>query len=329
MKHFYILILFLLSSLVSLAQLNPPAELQDYYSGVDFSLTGTPLYDDLATITISKHTTLLSYSQRHDYLYDADEDLANASNVILIYSGESRYELEYESINNPYTPQTFNTEHIYLRSLLDDPNGEGDLHNLRTCDININTSRGSDPFTSGSGAYNSTGSGWYPGDDWKGDVARIVLYVNLRYNEPISDVGDLALFLQWNAEDPVSPLEDQRNTVISGVQGNRNPFIDNPYIATVIWGGPNAENRWSALSDSDLSVNEIKMYPNPSNNNFVYFSSSQDLKVIIYDVLGKQVKIENINSNKDFINISLLQKGIYVVRLISENGSITKKLIKQ
>lgn len=78
----------------------------------------------------------------------------------------------------------------------------------------------------------------------KGDVARIVLYVNMYYDEPISDVGDIETFLKWNVEDPVSEFELQRNDVIEDAQGNRNPFIDNPYLATLIWGGEPAENTW-------------------------------------------------------------------------------------
>lgn len=327
MKKLYII--FLLITSIGFAQLTPPVELQSYYSGVDFSLTGTPLYDDLATETIANHSPFLTYTQRHDYLYDADEDLANTSNVILVYSGESRNENEYLSGNNPYPTQTFNTEHVYPRSLLDNSNAEADLHLLRTCDIAVNSSRGNDPFIAGSGTYSSTGSAWYPGDDWRGDVARIVLYVNLRYNEPLTDVGSLSLFLQWNVDDPVSSFEDQRNTVISGAQGNRNPFIDNPYLATVIWGGPNAENRWSALSIDDKIINDISMYPNPVKNSLVYFSTTQDLEIIIYDVLGKQVLIEKVNLNKDYIDVSNINKGIYLVKINSSQGTTTKKLIKQ
>ena len=141
------------------------------------------------------------------------------------------------------------------------------------------------------------------------------------------------LFLQWNADDPVSTYEDNRNIYhVSGAtyaQGNRNPFIDNPYLATVIWGGPNAENRWIALSTDDFSFNSIKMYPNPVKDSFIYFSSTQDLDVIIYDVLGKQVLIENVDSNKDYINISNLNKGLYLVKINSSQGTITKKLIKE
>jgi endonuclease I len=52
------------------------------------------------------------------------------------------------------------------------------------------------------------------------------------------------MFLEWNAEDPVSAFEMQRQEIIEGAQGNRNPFIDNPYFATLIWDGPEAENLW-------------------------------------------------------------------------------------
>ena len=171
----YIYFLFLLVYTLGFSQLTPPPELQTYYSGVDFSLTGNSFYNDLATEIIASHTTFLTYTQRHDYLYNADEDLSNTSNVILIYSGESRNENEYESGSNPYSPQTFNTEHVYPRSLLDNSNAEADLHLLRSCDISINSSRGNKPFTGGSGSYASTGSAWYPGDDWRGDVARIIM----------------------------------------------------------------------------------------------------------------------------------------------------------
>jgi hypothetical protein len=63
MKHIYFLFLFL--STLSFAQLKPPLELQPYYSGVDFSLTGNALYNDLATETIANHTTFLTYTERH------------------------------------------------------------------------------------------------------------------------------------------------------------------------------------------------------------------------------------------------------------------------
>ena len=307
MKHIYLV--FLLVTSIGFAQLTPPASLQTYYTDVDFSKTGSDLYDDLATTTIAKHTTFLTYSQRHQFLYNADEDSSNESNVLLMYSGESRSKTEYVSGSNPNSTQTFNTEHVYPRSLLDIGISEADLHLLRSCDTNINSSRGNNPFTDGSGtpnqAYFSTGSSFFPGWEWRGDVARIIMYVNLRYNEPFSDVGSLSLFLQWNAEDQVSDFEINRNEVISGAQGNRNPFIDNPYLATVIWGGPTATNRWAPLSNNVFSFNDVQIYPNPNKNNKLFISTTSDLDVVIYSVLGKLVLTNTINSNTITLRSSL------------------------
>ena len=305
MKQLYFLFLF--TTTFCFSQLTPPTELQAYYQNVDFSLTGTDLFLDLAP--------------------DADEDPSNVSNVILIYNGESRDEDEYLSGSNPHSPQTFNTEHVYPQSLIGNT-AKGDLHHLRVCDITINGNRGSDPFVSGSGTYGSTGSGWYPGDEWKGDVARMIMYLNLRYNEPFADVGTLNLFLQWNAEDPVSAIEDKRNSVISAAQGNRNPFIDNPYIATVIWGGSNAENRWENLSLTDPTLANVDVFPNPVHGNILNIKSLQTLNVTIFDVLGKKIITQKIDPKNPYLNVSSLNKGIYLLKIISGTGSITKKLIR-
>ena len=223
---------------------NIPSNLADYYSTVTFYEDPTMLKDEISTHTIVNHTTFLNYSARHNYLYNADADLNNADNVILMYTGESRDEREYLSGNNSYPTQTFNTEHVYPQSLIGNT-AKGDLHHLRACDTNVNSSRANYPFITGAGSYGLiNGNSWYPGDDWKGDVARMIMYLNIRYDETFNDVGNLELFLKWNAEDPVSDFENQRNDVIQNAQGNRNPLIDNPYLATLIWGGDPAENLW-------------------------------------------------------------------------------------
>ena len=80
----------------------------------------------------------------------------------------------------------------------------------------------------------------------------MMMYMYIRYgnrclpknvgvgNTVSSDNNMIQLFLKWNAEDPVSQLELQRNPILENIQGNRNPFIDNPAFATQIWGGPQA-----------------------------------------------------------------------------------------
>ncbi len=224
---------------------NIPANLISYYSTMSFTTDADLNHELLKEFTIEKHTTILSYGQRHDYLYNADEDSVNTDNVILMYSSESRYWEEYTSGNNSYSPQTFNTEHVYPQSRLEADDAVTDLHHLRSCDATINSNRSNFPFTSGSGTYQLVNSNeWYPGDEWRGDVARMIMYLNIRYGETFDKVGTLDLFLEWNVADPVSSFEIQRNNIIEGAQGNRNPFIDNPYIATLIWGGSPAENKW-------------------------------------------------------------------------------------
>ena len=68
------------------------------------------------------------------------------------------------------------------------------------------------------------------------------------------DANMIDLFLQWNVEDPVSDFEANRNEVLAGIQGNRNPFIDNPYLATIIWGGLAAEDTWWSNNSSDAEA---------------------------------------------------------------------------
>jgi len=224
---------------------NINAELVNYYDGIIFSEDSDIMFDELEDHTKTNHTTILSYGQRHQFLYNADADLENTDNVILMYNSESRYWEEYTSDSNSYSPQTFNTEHVYPQSRLMADNAITDLHHLRSCDAKINSDRLNYPFTDGSGTYKLIGETWFPGDEWKGDVARMILYLNIRYGEAFSKVGTLDLFLKWNSEDPVSAFEEQRNNVIYAAQGNRNVFIDNPYLATLIWGGEAAENKWN------------------------------------------------------------------------------------
>ncbi|WP_029033919.1 Ig-like domain-containing protein [Salinimicrobium terrae] len=223
---------------------NIPADLQDYYSEAILSQNPDLLKSELANLTEEQHVNKLEYYMRHDYLYDADASFSDPEYVVLMYTGELRHWSEYQE-GDVSEGETFNTEHIYPQSRLASQEAKNDMHLMRVADIEINEARSYYPFTEGSGdAKLVNENSWYPGDEWKGDVARIVLYVHLKYGEPFSDVGNLEMFLKWNVEDPVSAFEMQRQEIIEGAQGNRNPFIDNPYFATLIWDGPEAENLW-------------------------------------------------------------------------------------
>lgn len=217
-----------------------PAQLKSYYSSANLTLRGAALKDELARLVIGSHSRFLNYNDRHRYLYDATQDPQDNRYVVLIYDGKRAAK---NQVN-----RAFNTEHIYPQSRLDQEAWRNDIHNFYPCTPSVNSQRGNMPFTDGRGTYKRIGAAWYPGDEWRGDVARIIFYMNLRYNESFEDIstGGLTLLLKWNVEDPVSPLEIQRNNAFEKAQGNRNVFIDNPYLATLIWGGNQAaENRWA------------------------------------------------------------------------------------
>lgn len=96
---------------------------------------------------------------------------------------------------------------------------------------------------------------WEPADEWKGDFARAYFYMATCY-EDYADVWQTTegllmmekntypalrpwvcnLLLQWNEEDPVDDVERTRNEKVYGIQGNRNPFVDYPQLASYIWG---------------------------------------------------------------------------------------------
>lgn len=210
-----------------------PKALQNYYKGFNFNKTGENLYNDLASLTTDKHTNVLGYKDRHKHLYKADASLKNPEYVVLVYTGEERYWKEYKSDSNDHKPQTFNTEHIFPQSKFSKEDTKSDLHHLKACDSKLNSSRGNIPFTNGSGKARRINNAWYPGDEWKGDVARMIMYVNLHYKDKIDNkivIGGIETLLKWNDEDPVFDLERQRNNVIEQAQGNRNPFIDFPQL---------------------------------------------------------------------------------------------------
>ncbi|MEQ3500875.1 endonuclease [Tenacibaculum sp. SSH1-16] len=245
---------------------NIPSELSEYYKDVDFTLTGSSLKDVLATEIINSHTTFLDYTPDvWNVLKQSDLDPNDNSKVVLIYGHDDtdgNYVTDRTRSKDANGGNTgdWNREHVYPKSL-GNPNlgtsGPGaDAHHLRPSDVTFNSQRGNKLFAAGTGNAGDVSGNWYPGNEWKGDVARMMMYMYLRYGDrclpknvavgsvTASDSNMVTLLLQWNAEDPVSDLEIQRNNAVANAQGNRNPFIDNPYLATVIWNGDAAENTW-------------------------------------------------------------------------------------
>ncbi|WP_051238805.1 endonuclease [Gaetbulibacter saemankumensis] len=328
---------------------------QAYYNSIDFSKTGLALKQDLADLITTTHTNILSYGW--DATKATDINPSNSTKVLLVYGWENgsdidcTNDLERDINSNGGNSCDYNREHVYAKSLatpvMDNSGPGADGHHIRASDVQRNGTRGNQKFASGSGNLGNVTGGWYPGDEWKGDVARIIMYMYLRYGDqclPINvGVGSavstpdsmIDLFLQWNSEDEVSNYEIQRNefhenTLNTYAQGNRNPFIDNPALATAIWGGPEATDTWgNILSTESFFVNTIKIYPNPNQENYLNIQTKQPTQVEFYNAIGQLLSKTNISTNNSKINITHLKTGIYLVKLTTESGTLTKKLVKR
>lgn len=226
----------------------------------------------------------------------ADENPNNTSNILDVYKNRSYTKVSSRAGTG--TGVTYNREHTWPNSLgfgsttgnLGLPHGPyTDTHMLYLSDTTYNSDRGNKPYgncslASGCGERvtevnngSGGGSGVYPGNsNWvktpdgnagtfqvwgkrKGDIARAVLYMAIRYeggthsvtgqNEPDLEMTDdrskiiitsaspaymglLTDLLQWHQADPPDAAERARNEVIYSFQGNRNPFIDHPEWAT-------------------------------------------------------------------------------------------------
>ncbi|WP_010136641.1 endonuclease [Ochrovirga pacifica] len=262
---------------------------QSYYSDVDLNKTGLALKEELSSKITSTHTRSLSYSDVWNACKATDQNPDNANEVLLIYGYQDTTTGTYARRRNIHQngggSSDWNREHSYPKSVgipnLGTSGPGADAHHLRASDVKLNNNRGSKKYAAGSGNAGNSNGGWYPGDEWKGDVARMMMYMYLRYGSRClpSNVGIgstantpdnmIDLFLIWNAQDPPSAVEVQRNTYHentshSAAQGNRNPFIDNPRLATLIWGGQPAKDTWGIYGGS-TPVSDTQAPTAPTN----------------------------------------------------------------
>lgn len=249
---------------------NIPQDLQEYYKEVDFTKINQELFEELSVLVTTTHTRKHPYGWEHIKNTDLTPQ---ANQVFLIYGhqGVNKGQQAFTRGKNQNSGKIgdWNREHVFPKSLATPkliggktPEAGTDAHNLRASDVQWNAARGNLPFIDSQGLSGKVAGGWYPGDQWKGDVARMIMYMYLRYPDqclPSSvaigqanalDPNMIDLLLQWNAQDPVSFIEIQRNNYLGNLdnefaQGNRNPFIDNPDLATRIWAGPKADNHWN------------------------------------------------------------------------------------
>jgi len=254
------------------------------YDGCDIATYYSPLpvspidadRNDVHKLIKDTHRNQLPYSSGSygdvwDALIALDSD-ASGQNVRLIYANTLVSATPYDSGTCEY----WNREHLWSRSRGVGSSGmdNTDMHHLRPSDCNVNSARNNLYFGAcGTGAPLSECDtpahaeaaadtekdpvSFLPPADRRGDVARAILYMDLRYDGDegsttmdlvVSDcpetvpggagMGYLSQLLQWHLDDPPDDEEKQRNEkVCTDWQGNRNPFVDYPDLASIYHGG--------------------------------------------------------------------------------------------
>lgn len=304
-------------------------------------------------------------------LSDSDQYYENDNTVLDMYSenpvGNDAYNYNhndrlcgnYNSENDCYNrehifPQGFFNENLPMRS---------DIHHIVPTDGYVNNRRSNYPFgevssasytsQNGSKVGNNTfdaynGVVFEPINEFKGDIARMLLYFATRYedestsntweshsvaNNPMNgnknqfyETWYIKLLYKWHLQDPVNQREIDRNNEAYKFQGNRNPFIDHPEYVAQIWSNVLSSLTFKLLDD-------VAIYPNPSTNQKITVKIPHQLqvkKISIYSILGTKIRDINLpNFTNQKLEIQIYTKGIYMIKIRTENETTTKKVVIQ
>jgi hypothetical protein len=209
--------------------------------------------------------------------------------------------------------------------------GHADAHHIRAEDGPENSSRGNKDY--GLNDYNGPTGNL---GSWKGDVARAVFYMAVRYNvlnvvngnppdNTLHQLGDLVTLLTWNQTDPSDDFEMNRNNYIYTWQHNRNPFIDLPQLADYIWG-TNAGQVWQGnLSLENPIALDFNLYPNPSSGTVTLAGLEGNYTYEVITIDGQRVAAATAYG---VTTLTLdLASGIYFIKVASNDTTSSKKLI--
>lgn len=284
-----------------------------------------------------------------DIYYENDGTVLDMYSEIVEGSEAYNYEHYIDKCGN-YSNEgdCYNREHLVPQSTFNgaSPMRNDYFHTFPT-DGAVNGARSNFPFgevinpnytsTNGSKRGPNTFPGYLgivfePIDEFKGDIARSILYFAIRYeddfnsswsknevlaNNPQDFFVDwyIKLLLSWHIKDPVSQREIDRNNNGFQFQGNRNPLIDHPEYATRIWGD----------IDSQAPTAPQNLQSNAITNTSVELSweaSEDDLEVSSYIVEQDHINIAQISSEHLNYKVSgLSSETLYNFRIYALDGS--------
>jgi len=259
----------------------------------------------------------------------------------------------------------YNREHSWPRSWF---GGEvspmnSDLFMLYPTDNYVNNRRDSFPFgeidnpewTSLNGTKRGpcsypgySGTVFEPIDAYKGDFARTYFYTSTRYHtedgswpgSAMTDGADLrpwalAMLLEWHAADPVSLKELERNEAVYGFQDNRNPFIDHPEWAVLVFDPPTAVDD---LPEAAAQLHQNAPNPfNPMTEIAWSLAAEGPVSLTVFDASGRLVReLVHGQANGAGRHVSTwngtdqggrqVAAGVYFYRLTTADGMATRKM---
>jgi endonuclease I len=321
-----------------------------YYNSIN-GLSGAALKQALQHIiadstVVRAHT----YGDVFNIITEADHNPKNGNQVCLLYTEKPMSKLDLQTTGSG--TGKWNREHIWpqsrggfangtadstdginiftLSGANDTLDGHSDAHHIRAEDAVENSTRNNRDFGQDyNGPIGNAGS-------WKGDVARALFYMAVRFNvlnivkgNPDDTtklkMGDLDSLLKWNTLDPKDDFEMNRNNYIYTWQKNRNPFIDMPELADYIFGDKTNDPFFLSLDNiNDTEDDILVVYPNP-NNGYISIKGIAQGNLEIIDLNGRVVFSEAIQNNKR-INHQL-PCGSYTLRVSTGSKLYTKKMI--
>ncbi len=290
----WISLLLLLSATVLQAQIGTPTNpsygnvqstaSSDYYSSL-IGLSGTDLRNALQNLMVNSTTKGQTYGDAWLMLEAADENPTDNTQVWQVYTESGIAKTAHVSGSTGW-----NREHVFPQSRGGFSSGtstssdgkdvyfstsasqiahaHADAHHLRASDAGENARRADLDFSNVSGARTLNSSYYEPPLSAKGDIARSLFYIAVRYDDlslAMGDqngqiIGDLTALLDWHSLDPVDDYEIRRNNVIFDWQNNRNPFTDNPNLAAYIWGDKQGV-AWPGNTDTGIRLTSIAVFP--------------------------------------------------------------------
>lgn len=331
-----------------------------YYNDLDTNRRCQNLKDALYTL-VNTGAVSLTYEQAFNFMADYDIININGENFIWdIYShnpdGTQPYTYKPgNKCNNESGGGSeglcWNREHVFPSSWFGAGNPMyGDFHNLLPTDGYVNNQRSNNPiakvavanYTSRNGSKRGTsaiagvsGVVFEPIDEYKGDIARILLYMSVRFADKFSSWSSpdfnrikgsdklmgykqeyLNMLLQWHEQDPPSQKEKDRNNRVFARQANRNPFIDFPQLVTYVW--KTNEDECTAVSTKKYQQAATTIYPNPANKEIsVDYTLAKGQNYFITDLSGKKIRQGVLLQSS--LSVAELNNGTYFL-FIEENG---------